>query len=106
MTEHSITELQRQYEQSRDAEKKAVARHAAAKFMLTRALIQARGYLGNIVITKAIPRGVLVQDAQLTGLSEVHNFSGPAVKADGTIGSTNRIIYRHDKILEVREVQP
>ena len=84
----------------------ATRRLSEAETALKRALIAEKGYLDKIVITKSIPRGVLVQDAYLSGAGTVFNFSGPAVKADGTIGSTNRIIYRHDKIVEVREVKP
>lgn len=103
MTQHSVKEMKRQYELAAQKKQEADKRFTQAEQELTAALLRQSGYLNKIVITKAHPHGVLVNDATIVD-GRITRYRGRAVNVDGTVGQRIRVIYMHDRVREVREV--
>lgn len=92
MSEHSITELERQHDAALSKLNEAQLAYRAAKRRLHQAKCAATGLIGK----RATARGVtiVVRDIEFSG-AEPWRFVGPQIKQGGSVGSRERILYSH-----------
>ena len=105
MTQHSIEELKRQYEQAMQKKCEADKRAFEAGCAYRNGVLEQYGLKEKIAITAKHPNGVFVTDCSLMG-GKPWRLDGLAVKKDGSIGEAHRSIYGLECVLEIREPRP
>lgn len=105
MTQHSIEELKRQYEQAMQKKREADKRAFEADVAYRNGILDQFGLKGKIAVTKKYPNGVFVTGCSLMQ-GKPWRLDGLAVKKDGTVGEANRSIYGLESVLEIREPRP